>query len=236
MARNAVRSNIDHLVYDRIHRAILEQRLPPGTKLGEESLSSLFAVSRARVRRILLRLAHDKSVELRPNRGAYVAQPSAQDAREVFTARRIVEAHIVEGVAKGLPTPARQRLLRHVAREQATHARHDRPAAVRLSGEFHLLLAHVAGNRVLTWFLRELVARTSLIIAVYEGPGSSCCAYDEHRALLAPLEAGRVQDAVYVMTRHLQGIEGRLNLDRAPRTPVDLRDVFGKPARNGLAS
>src|SRR5437762_13812470 len=116
MARNAVRSNIDHLVYDRIHRAILEQRLPPGTKLGEESLSSLFAVSRARVRRILLRLAHDKSVELRPNRGAYVAQPSAQDAREVFTARRIVEAHIVEGVAKGLPTPARQRLLRHVAR------------------------------------------------------------------------------------------------------------------------
>src|SRR6058998_2881578 len=120
MARNAT---IDHLVYDRIHRAILEQRLPPGTKLGEESLSSLFAVSRARVRRILLRLAHDKSVELRPNRGAYVAQPSAQDAREVFTARRIVEAHTVEGVAKGLPTPARQRLLRHVAREQAAHAR-----------------------------------------------------------------------------------------------------------------
>src|SRR5213593_2588846 len=231
MARNAVRSNIDHLVYDRIHRAILEQRLPPGTKLGEESLSSLFDVSRARVWRILLRLAHDESVELRPNRGAYVAQPSAQDAREVFTARRIVE-----GVANGFPTAARQRLERHLAREQAAHARHDRPAAVRLSGEFHLLLAHVAGNRVLTWFLRELVARTSLIIAVYEGPGSSCCACDEHQALLAELEAGRVQDAVDLMTRHLQGIEGRLNLDRTPRTPVDLRDVFGKPARNGLAS
>src|SRR5436189_31504 len=106
MARNAT---IDHLVYDRIHRAILEQRLPPGTKLGEESLSSLFAVSRARVRRILLRLAHDKSVELRPNRGAYVAQPSAQDAREVFTARRIVEAHIGEGDAHGSAKPGASR-------------------------------------------------------------------------------------------------------------------------------
>ena len=234
MARNAT---IDHVVYDGIHRAILEQRLPPGTKLGEESLSSLFDVSRARVRRILLRLAHDKSVKLRPNRGAYVAQPSAQDAREVFTARRIVEAHIVEGVAKGFPTAARQRLERHLAREHAAHARHDRPAAVRLSGEFHLLLAHIAGNRVLTWFLRELVAQTSLIMAVYERPGSSCCACDEHRALLAAeLEAGRVQDAVDLMTRHLQRIEGRLNLDRTPRTPVDLRDVFGKPPRNGLAS
>src|SRR2546429_7720803 len=71
MARNAT---IDHVVYDGIHRAILEQRLPPGTKLGEESLSSLFDVSRARVRRILLRLAHDKSVKLRPNRGAHFAQ------------------------------------------------------------------------------------------------------------------------------------------------------------------
>src|SRR3989475_11872460 len=116
MARNAT---IDHVVYDGIHRAILEQRLPPGTKLGEESLSSLFDVSRARVRRILLRLAHDKSVELRPNRGAYVAQPSAQDAREAFTARRIVEAHIVERVAKGPPAPARQRAARHRAPHSA---------------------------------------------------------------------------------------------------------------------
>src|SRR2546425_12231990 len=122
MARNAVRSNIDHLVYDRIHRAILEQRLPPGTKLGEESLSSLFAVSRARVRRILLRLAHDKSGELRPNRGAYVAQPPAHGAREGFTARGIVGAHIVESVADGVPTPARATLLRHVARARAAHA------------------------------------------------------------------------------------------------------------------
>src|SRR2546428_10634168 len=121
MARNRT---IHHLVFDRIHRAILEQRLPPGTKLGEESLSSLFDVSRARVRRILLRLAHDKSVELRPNRGAYVAQPSAQDPREVFTPPRIVEAHIVEWVAKGLPAPARQPLGRPGPRRGAHHPRH----------------------------------------------------------------------------------------------------------------
>src|SRR5438552_17196298 len=107
MARNAT---IDHLVYDRIHRAILEQRLPPGTKLGEESLSSRFAVSRARVRRILLRLAHDKCVELRPNRGAYVAPPSAQDARGGFPAGRIVEARTVERVAKAVQTAASTRL------------------------------------------------------------------------------------------------------------------------------
>src|SRR5439155_1159531 len=117
--------------------------------------------------------------------------------------------------------------------------RHDRPPRLRPHPPGHPRAAAPARHQARRGI--PLVAlrgepRTPLIIAVHEGPGSSCCAYDEHRALLAPLEAGRVQDAVDLMTRHLQGIEGRLNLDQTPRTPVDLRDVFGKPARNGLAS
>ncbi len=221
-------SSVDQFVYERIHQAIIEQRLPPGTKLAEEPLSSLFGVSRAHIRRVLLRLNHSKAVELRPNRGAYVAQPSAHDAREVFTARRIIEAHLVACVANDLTTEQRQQLERHVALEHAAHERGDRGAAIRLSGEFHVLLAQIAGIEVLTRFLLELVSRTSLIIALYGGPGLSYCAYDDHRALLAELAAGRAQEAVDLMTRHLERIEARLDLDRIPGTSVDLREVFGE--------
>jgi DNA-binding GntR family transcriptional regulator len=224
--RPSARPAADHAIYERIHRAIIEQRLPPGTKLGEEALSGVFSVSRARIRRILLGLAHGQAVELRPNRGAWVAQPTAREAREVFTARRLIEAYIVERVAKSLTAEQRRRLERCVAGEAAAHARGDRAAAIRLSGEYHLVLAELADNAVLGRFLRELVARTSLIIAVYEGPGSSCCAYDEHRALLGEIVAGRGQDAIDLMARHLDRIEARLNLDRAPPRAVDLRDVF----------
>lgn len=222
---------IDHVIYERIRQAILEQRLAPGTKLAEEPLSSLFGVSRARVRMALLRLSHSKFVELQPNRGAYVAQPSAQEAREVFTARRIIEAHLVAGAANGLTAQQRRRLERHVTLEQAAHERGDRNAAIRLSGEFHILLAQITGNEVLMRFLRELVSRTSLIIALYGGPGLSYCAYDEHRALITELAAGRVRDAVDLVTRHLERIETRLDLDRVPGKPVDLQDVFGRHGR-----
>src|SRR5262245_61492413 len=85
----------DARIYDRIHAAIIEQRLPPGTKLGEQALSSLFGTSRARVRQVLVDLSHGGMVELHRNRGAYVTQLSTREAREVFTARRLVEAHIV---------------------------------------------------------------------------------------------------------------------------------------------
>ncbi len=221
-------ASVDQFVYERIHQAIIEQRLPPGTKLAEEPLSSLFGVSRARIRRVLLRLSHSKAVELRPNRGAYVAQPTTQEAREVFTARRVIEAHLVACVANDLTPQQRQRLERHVALEHAAHERGDRGAAIRLSGEFHVLLAQIAGNEVLTRFLRELVSRTSLIIALYGGPGLSYCAYDEHQALLTEIAAGRVQEAVDLMTRHLERIEARLDLDRIPGTSVDLREVFAE--------
>ena len=75
-----------HIV-DRIYEAVIEQRLAPGAKLSEANLCTAFGVGRMRIRRSLLILASREVVELQPNRGAYVAQPTAQQAREVFEAR-----------------------------------------------------------------------------------------------------------------------------------------------------
>ena len=84
----------DDIVYAHIFEAILEQRLAPGTKLSEEALGEIFGVSRTIIRRALSRLAHEGVVLLRPNRGAVVASPSVEEARQVFLARRLVERAI----------------------------------------------------------------------------------------------------------------------------------------------
>jgi DNA-binding transcriptional regulator YhcF (GntR family) len=79
-----------HIV-ERIYEAVIDQRLAPGAKLSEASLCTAFGVGRMRIRRCLLILASREVVELQPNRGAYVAQPSAQQAREIFEARLAIE-------------------------------------------------------------------------------------------------------------------------------------------------
>ncbi len=84
------------VVYEHIFDAILEQRLAPGTKLSEEALGEIFGVSRTIIRRALSRLGHEGVVLLRPNRGAVVASPSVEEARQVFFARRMVERAITE--------------------------------------------------------------------------------------------------------------------------------------------
>ena len=86
----------DNDMYDRMVSAILDHRLPPGTKLVEDKLAAAFGVSRTRVRPVLVRLANEQVVTLTPNRGASIAQPTPQEALEVFEARRLLEPRLVE--------------------------------------------------------------------------------------------------------------------------------------------
>lgn len=81
-------------IVNAILDAISEQRLPAGTKLGEQALSDLFSCNRANVRRALASLAAQQVVELRPNRGAFVMTPSPKEARDIFQARRAIERTI----------------------------------------------------------------------------------------------------------------------------------------------
>jgi hypothetical protein len=74
-------------MYERIVSAMLDHRLP-GTKLVEDKLATAFGVSRTRIRPVLVRLANEQVVTLTPNRGATIAQPTEQEAREVFGVRR----------------------------------------------------------------------------------------------------------------------------------------------------
>jgi hypothetical protein len=74
-------------------------------------------------------------------------------------------------------------------------------------------------------FLRDLVSRTSLVVALYETPGKSACGPHEHRELLKAIADGDIGNAVFLMTQHLQACEDRLNLD-GDRSNVDLRAVF----------
>jgi DNA-binding GntR family transcriptional regulator len=213
----------DLVLYESIAAAIFEQRLPPATKLTEETLGAIFGVSRTIVRNALLRLAQDKLVEIRPNRGAVVASPSAAEAQQVFEARRVVEAAIVARAAGALSRTEAARLERMVADERAAHERGDRRAWVRLSGSFHLALATIAGNEVLADFLRDLVSRTSLIIALRESP--MVCAAHEHHAMLRAIAAGEEAQAILLMTRHLESCERRLRpAGAAPG--IDLREAL----------
>jgi len=213
-------------VYERIVQAIMEHRLPPGTKLVEEKLASVFRITRTRVREVLLRMAHEGLVNAIPNRGSFIASPSVEEARQIFDARRILEPALVRSlVARANPEDI-ARLREHVALERNARAEDDRQAIIRLSGEFHLLMAEMVGNPQLTKVLRELASLTCLIILLYDSPNMPACPNHEHSALIDAIEARDEALAVNAIVEHLQHIEQTLDLSGDEGPEIDLEDIF----------
>ena len=203
-------------IYRRIHVAIAERRLLPGARLVEDQLGEVFGVSRMRIRSVLHALARDKVVTLQRNRGAMVAYPSVKEAREVFAARRIIEVALAarggQGGGRGRPL---RRLNDHIRKEREGEDSGDRAFELRASHEFHTLLADIVGNRVIVAVLRDLMARSSLITAIYERPDTSGCSHVSHAS---SDQAHRAQDGeglAKAMLTHLEQTRKRPGALRA---------------------
>ncbi|MDF2366107.1 GntR family transcriptional regulator [Sneathiella sp.] len=217
-------------IYEEMLAAILEQRLAPGTKLSEDTLGEIFGVSRTVIRTVLQRLAHEQIVRIQPNRGAFVSEPTPEEAREVLQARRLIEEGIVRKAVRNQTLADIKNLKKSVASERLSLETGDHEAWVRLSGDFHLKLAEIAGNQTLTAFLRELVSRTSLIIVQYQKGTLSPCSCDEHTEIIEAIAAGDEDRAIELMNAHLQACEDQLNLQGSD-AKADLYSIFAKPAK-----
>lgn len=218
----------EEALYAAIHEAILDHRLPPGTKLKEIPLAELFGVTRSVVRKALTRLAHERVVELRTNRGAIVASPSIEESRNLFAARLVIESAIVAGLTRSI-TKAQARELRSLLQEEnAAYQRGEVRSGLKLSREFHCVIARMAGNTVLTEFLEQLVARTPLVLLAYRGTMQHAgCANDEHEAIVDAMVAGKGEKAVALLKTHLESLAGQLQLEEE-EAPSDLAAIFGK--------
>ena len=213
-------------VVDKISAAILEHRLAPGTKLGEDRLANIFGTSRAKVREVLARLAHEQIVELVPQRGAFVAKPTIEQAQDVFEARRLIEPGVLRRLVATIDDVKHQRLRRHLDQEAEARRLDDKRAIVRLSGEFHVLLAELAGNSALARSMRELSTLTCLIISLYNAPTATSCRADEHEEIVAAVRGGDVERAESLMLHHLEHIEQSLKLD-GELAEADLESILG---------
>jgi DNA-binding GntR family transcriptional regulator len=223
-------------LYRALFDSVVAQRLTPGTKLPEVALGELFGVSRAVVRKVLQRLAHDHIVQLRPHRGAIVAVPTAQDIQQIFEARRALESAIVRLVTARATAADLATLRQQLRQEQdalrastgeateganssATPAATDQPAWVRLASAFHLRLADLAHNPLLQRYLVETVSRCSLIVALHEAPGHSACEHDEHQRIVDCIASGDADGAARLMDEHLHELQQHLALADPPVQP-----------------
>jgi DNA-binding GntR family transcriptional regulator len=215
-----------NLVYDGLRRLIIEQALSPGARLPEDAIAARFAVSRTIVRSALGRLAAEGLVDRPNNRGARVASPSLEEAADLFAIRGAIEGLVVTRLAGHLTEDGAQRLRTHLERERQAQGA-NAPEAIRLAGEFHVLLAELTGSAALRRYVSDLVSRSSLVLAGDPRPHSSDCAVSEHLELIAHLQSSGVKAAQTAMADHLRSVARRALLPQRRRASsfAELQDT-----------
>ncbi len=215
------RVDVEEVAYQEVVTAILEQRLRPGTKLGERWLAETFSISRARVRRILLRLVQDQVVTQHPHRGAFVASPTLAEARDLMLVRRTLEEKVVTLATASITSRDIRELSDLIESEVTVRRQGDMATALSVGAEFHLRLAAIAGNQVLHDIVRDLVARSSLMIAQNRHITCPICPADDHPGILEEIRVGETTRAVIAMDEHLRNVERTLwSHDDAATTPA----------------
>ena len=181
-------------------------------------MAAIYAVRRTVVRAALQALAHDRLVNLEPNRGAFVAQPSKREAREVFEARALVEPHVAALAADNVKPEQVAELRAHLEREREAMRDGRDSDAIMLSARFHLAIAEMADHAILTDFVRDLISRSSLIIALYWRRRDTTCESDAHHALVNAIAKGQGKKASDLMRSHLVDLLSGLDLQSRPAT------------------
>ncbi|MFZ4287333.1 GntR family transcriptional regulator [Variovorax sp. HJSM1_2] len=212
-------------ISERIIEAVMAQKLAPGARLGEQPLALLFDCSRTVVREALTRLAARGIVTVSARRGWYVIEPSQEEAREAFEARRVIET----GLIRTLPAvgkPAIKRLKQHLSREKAALASDDVGARSYLLGDFHVCLAECLGNSLLADTLRDFTARTTLIAMLYQSSHNAAQSCEEHVQIVAALERGDMALAEQLMREHIGTVQDALRLAPSIDPLAELRHAL----------
>lgn len=203
----------------RIIEAVMAQKLAPGSRLGEQQLALLFDCSRTIVREALTRLAVRGIVTVSSRRGWYVIEPSQEEAREAFEARRVIEMGLIRcttDVSKG----AIKQLKSHLTREKAAVKGDDVGLRSFLLGDFHVCLAECLGNNLLADTLRDFTARTTLIAMLYQSSHDAAQSCEEHVLIVQALEKGDLAKAEKLMQSHIGSVQAALKLQASGGDPL----------------
>jgi DNA-binding GntR family transcriptional regulator len=213
-------------VLRQIEQAVIDHRLPPGTKLKEVQLAEVFGVKRGTIRKVLSRLAYSRLVDQLPNRGASVAKPSAKEGRDLFATRRTLEAAIIQILTPLIDQSGIQNLRQMLDQEQDAYLQGDSKLALSLSVDFHRELAKMSGNSVLEAYLNDIIRRTPLVILTHlSADPQNRCRNQEHEAIVDAIEAGDASKAAEIMNQHLLHIENRIEY-KADEIQPDLATIL----------
>lgn len=175
-------------VYNYVRDKIIARELFPGSRIIEEELADALHTSRTTVRAGITRLNYDGFVEVKPNRGAFVAQPTLADMTHVYDLRVVLETMAVRLAISRITEAGLQRMERNLERQIELEKDYSMAEYVQLNQSFHWEIFRAAGNEYLEKYLRELFNKSAISLIFYDASRSGKLSIETHRQILEALK------------------------------------------------
>lgn len=182
-------------------------QLAPGTKLSEEALCEVLGVSRNTLREAFSTLTAEHVVSRIPNRGVFVARPTADDIREIYRVRRYLEPAALTWSSATDTTPLHEA----IGRARAARTAESVPDMADANQDFHARIVALAGSERLNRQMTEVLAEMRLVFhSMVTNPGFHAPYIEDNARILERLEAGERVEAAALMTDYLRRAEEQL--------------------------
>ncbi|MEW9674239.1 GntR family transcriptional regulator [Ammoniphilus sp. 3BR4] len=221
------KQSIEEYVYQEIKNAILHRKIKPKTQLSEESLSEVFQVSRTPIRNVLKKLQYEKLVQIFPNKGAFIYEPTVEEMKEVFHMRKILEMECVRIACRVATDEQLQELENGTYQEEELYKRGEYGHALSKSGSFHLGIVKIAGNQLIYKYCKELNNLTDVYLAFYdnvriESPLAPC----EHRDIVQAIRDRDEDRAAKLFAEHFRRVQEHMVYRQNGEDNMDLGQIF----------
>lgn len=187
----------------RLRGMIADGVLPPGAKLSEQKVAAELGISRNTLRESFSMLAAEGLVRRVPHRGVTVAEPTAEDVRDLYAARLVLEP---EALLRGeLDDAAVGRLRSVVTTALDAVAAGDVPGMSDANQRFHRELVAAAGSATLLTEMDRMLARMRLVFHAMSGDSGFHARYAQDNAeVLEALGTGDREAAARLLRRSLE--------------------------------
>ncbi|MFA5638055.1 MAG: GntR family transcriptional regulator [Anaerovoracaceae bacterium] len=191
-------------LFSQLQKDILLEKLKPGQKLTEQSLCTLYKVSRTPIREALRQLEMEGLVETIPNRGAFVTGFSKTDLSDMLSLRKIYEMQAVRWAIERITEEEMDDLLETFEFMEFYTIKKDIEKMHNINISFHKIIYDASHNRMLKQILssyqiylkykrRDVVYPEDYLPSVLE----------EHRAIYQAFLKKDIEKGVKAMEIHL---------------------------------
>ncbi|MDQ6419105.1 GntR family transcriptional regulator [Paenibacillus sp. LHD-117] len=190
-------------VYVSLKRQIMKGELLPGHRMIVLDIAQQFGVSQAPVREALERLKQEGLIVGKTNKGSAVSGITAQEIRDIYELRQLVEGHALRETMKVLNENDIAYLETVIAGMREAIDQDDPYRLVELDMSFHGYFYFRSGNALLHDIWNSIKSKIMRFITVTNKDHQGYSIPDSHTEILDMIKSGDVDKTEYKLIRGL---------------------------------